>query len=577
MNIPPGRPVRWAPLGLGFLCLCLFGVYLATALRTPVAVGLWQDDAIYVATARSLAEGDGYRHIQMPSRPLQTRYPMLYPAMLSLAFLANPEYPDNLPLLLAPGAVAAAGLLLLSLYYWRRVFAAPTTLCWLAGGLAAISPVVLAFVRYTMSDLVYALLAIAALVCLDAAAPRARTRGRELAWLGLGASLVSLAVLTRSIGVTLAAAAVLTPLLRRRFADAGVVLGVLVIVAGPWWLWQAWAAAQNGSLQTALLEAPELSYGLWAPQGIEPTLRVIQQNFFRAIYSLSFYHLALPIEPVQRALSELSWRTGLVHGGCYLTLAVTGIGFWGSLRRGWRNLHTYALVYAALVIAWPFEPHRFLVPWTPFLLYFLLAGFGECATALARLAVRVRPAAVRTPPRLVRGGLLGLALSLAVLFAIEDARILGSRADRFYLRELPGGLDLTEAGELYRWLRLRTAPDAVVASAWSAGLFLNTERRSYFPWPDSDPYLRYYGRDRELRDFYGSRSASETQAIYREMQAGLVETYDRAGIDYCVDQPHWLETRVLSHIMEGNPRLFELAFQSSKKSFRVYRLRGPGR
>ncbi len=108
----PGHSLRWTKLGPALLCLCLFGLYWAVALRAPIAVGLWQDDAVYVATARSLAEGNGYRHIQMPGQPLQTRYPILYPAMLSLAFLANPEYPDNLPLLLIPGAVAAMGLLL---------------------------------------------------------------------------------------------------------------------------------------------------------------------------------------------------------------------------------------------------------------------------------------------------------------------------------------------------------------------------------------------------------------------------------------------------------------------------------
>jgi hypothetical protein len=564
----PDRSLPWAIFAVTLLSL----FYLAVAARTPLAVGLWQDDATYVANAQSLARGNGYRHDQMPSQPFQTRYPVLYPAVLSLAVLANPEYPSNLPLLLLPGALAAAGLLVLSLRYWRQVFAPPTALLWLAGGLAAFSPAVLAFVRYTMSDLVYAVLCIAALVCLDATAPRARSRTAQIGWLGLGAALAALALLTRSIGVTLAVAVVVTPLLRRRFSDAALALAVLVILAGPWWLWQWWAAAQNGPLQTAVLEAPELSYGLWAPQTVEQSLRVVQQNFFRAIYSLSFYQLALPIGPVKEALATPSWRTGLLHVGCYLISTVTLIGFLLSLRRGLRTLHLYALIYAAAVIAWPFEPHRFLIPWTPFLLYFLLSGVSWCAAGLDR-----RAAAGDLPPgrRLATRCTALLALGLAVLFSLEGTRILGSRADRYFLRELPRDLDLSEADELYRWILLNTLPSAVIASAWSAGLFLNTHRRGYFPWPDSDPYLRYYGSDRQFHDFYTSRAASEIEAIHDEMRAEIVQTYGQAGIEYYVDQPHWLEAQVLAHLIESHPHLFELLFESEKGSFCVYRLHFP--
>jgi hypothetical protein len=568
----PDRSLRWAILALALLGL----FYLAVAVRMPLAVGLWQDDATYVATAQSLARGHGYRHDQMPSQPLQTRYPALYPAFLSLAVLVNPEYPTNLPLLLLPGVLAAVGLLGLSLRYWREVFSPPTALLWLAGGLAAFSPAVLAFVRYTMSDLVYACLSIAALVCLDATAPRAQSRAAQIGWLGLGAALAALALLTRSIGVTLAVAVVVTPLLRRRFSDAALALAVLVILAGPWWLWQWWAAAQNGPLQTAVLEAPELSYGLWAPQSVEQSLRVIQQNFFRATYSLSFYQLALPIGPVREALATPSWRTGLLHLGCYLVSAATLIGFLVSLRRGLRTLHLYALIYAAAVIAWPFEPHRFLIPWTPFLLYFLLTGVltsvRGCAAGLDRRTAAGAPPLGR---RLATSCTALLALALAVLFAFEGARILGSRADRYFLRELPQDLDLGEADELYRWILLNTLPSAVFASAWSAGLFLNTHRRGYFSWPDSDPYLRYYGSDRQFFDFYTSRSPSEIKAVYDEMRAEIVQTYSEAGIEYYVDQPHWLEARVLAHIIETNPQRFERLFESSKGSFRVYRLHFP--
>ncbi|NRA00918.1 MAG: hypothetical protein HRU01_30895, partial [Myxococcales bacterium] len=56
--------------------------YWSLAVASPLAMGAWQDDAIYVATATSLASGGGYRHAEIPGEPLQAKYPIAYPALL---------------------------------------------------------------------------------------------------------------------------------------------------------------------------------------------------------------------------------------------------------------------------------------------------------------------------------------------------------------------------------------------------------------------------------------------------------------------------------------------------------------
>ena len=71
--------MRW--IGLSVLAVSAF--YMLAANLGPPAVGAWQDDAIYMVTAKSLAAGRGYRHLQIPGQPLQTKYPILYPAVLA--------------------------------------------------------------------------------------------------------------------------------------------------------------------------------------------------------------------------------------------------------------------------------------------------------------------------------------------------------------------------------------------------------------------------------------------------------------------------------------------------------------
>src|SRR5262249_60220296 len=58
--------------------------------------GGFHDDGIYVTTAKALASGNGYRIISLPGEPAETKYPPLYPFLLSLVWRAKPNFPQNL-------------------------------------------------------------------------------------------------------------------------------------------------------------------------------------------------------------------------------------------------------------------------------------------------------------------------------------------------------------------------------------------------------------------------------------------------------------------------------------------------
>ena len=58
--------------------------------------GDFHDDSIYYVTAKSLAGGGGYRIESLPGEPAQTKYPPLYPLLLSIAWKFDPQFPRNL-------------------------------------------------------------------------------------------------------------------------------------------------------------------------------------------------------------------------------------------------------------------------------------------------------------------------------------------------------------------------------------------------------------------------------------------------------------------------------------------------
>src|SRR5207248_9770976 len=81
-----------------FLLALAPSIYLAWQWRTMPHLGFYHDDGIYWVSAKSLAEGHGYRILSLPNQPLQTKYPPLFPALLALVWKVNPAFPANLPL-----------------------------------------------------------------------------------------------------------------------------------------------------------------------------------------------------------------------------------------------------------------------------------------------------------------------------------------------------------------------------------------------------------------------------------------------------------------------------------------------
>lgn len=80
---------RWVAAALFLLVLAL-GQQLMVG-----AVGGYHDDGIYLSTARALAEGRGYRLVNLPGEPPQTKYPILYPAALAAVWRLAPSLPEG--------------------------------------------------------------------------------------------------------------------------------------------------------------------------------------------------------------------------------------------------------------------------------------------------------------------------------------------------------------------------------------------------------------------------------------------------------------------------------------------------
>ncbi|MEE8475514.1 MAG: hypothetical protein V3T01_09205 [Myxococcota bacterium] len=505
--------------------------------------------------------------MEIPGEPLQTKYPILYPALLAIGFLLRPDYPDNLTLLRIPGALMAAGFVVLSGLYLDRVLGGRRAWVFLAVSLAALSPEILSLVRVIMSDLPHACISIAALLCLDlgkGATPREGRDRPRLAWAGL---LIGAAMLTRSIGLTLAIAAPLTLLFRRRFADAALVFGVAVLTALPWWIWQIGAATANGAMQTSPIEAYDLNYGLWLPSDPGQLWLVARQNFFRAIFGLTYFQFAAPGQWATEAIATPSWRTIAFHGVCYAAAALMITGFFVSARRRLQTIHVYAVLYGGAVIIWPFEPYRFLVAWTPFLIYFTLTGLRSLSSWLRFSGRTIHPRWLVEAP----AGLL--CALLFVWFIREDARILASNDDRFYI--LRTYYDRSDHAELTQWLRDHTRDGDVLASNDTADLFLAVGRQVRDTTPGIDLVGLCCGADRRWREFYALSGASELRALVDRASPHLPGLFRGGDIAYYVQHGEGGTAAPMERLIGEKRTWFEPVFRTRHRAYRVFRVTVP--
>src|SRR5579872_3295979 len=223
---------------MGRKALAMTILFLALA---PAARMAWQaremphfghlhDDSIYFVCAKSLAQGDGYRILSLPAEPFQTKYPPLWPLILACIWKIDPRFPENLKLATLLGWLMLPVLVFFAWRWFRAVgfgLAPRTAMC----AILALSPWVVFLSTTIMSELIFSILLLAAMLAIG----RAQVSPSRAVVAGLVASA---AYLVKTAALPLLLAGPLWLILRRKYRAAGVMLfSMLPAVV----LWTSWA------------------------------------------------------------------------------------------------------------------------------------------------------------------------------------------------------------------------------------------------------------------------------------------------------------------------------------------------
>jgi hypothetical protein len=429
--------VDWLPKVLLAALVPVYAVYLLAP-----AFGYMHDDGIYLLTAQSLAQKGSYTILSLPTEPAQSKYPVLYPALLSVFW----QLSDNIKTVAMLGKVFS--FVCFSVWVWlmRRealqVFGVEQWANWLVVLVAAANWCIF-FATGNLPDMPFALLTwLAILTVRNYAAQQERWGLVVMAGMMAGGVL-----LMRTTGLALAGACALA-LLRVRWWAAAVFLATTSIVVAPWILWQMRQSIPSDVVQLYYSRGSYALGNVLGGYSLEQILDVMGTNLL--ILTVSIF------SPVENLPPMLGWIPGAV------AVSIMGYGWYKRLRAEWSVETIWVGLYVALLLAWIWPPQKYIMPAIPLLLIFGIEGLRR---------VEWKESTRRAFPALL--GACGiLAVSLTYIGAYHTWRngtpAVGTvDSDRW---------EKTIA--IADWIRAHTAPGDVIASNLDPVIYALSGRKS---------------------------------------------------------------------------------------------------
>jgi 4-amino-4-deoxy-L-arabinose transferase-like glycosyltransferase len=456
------------------LC-CILVMYFVSVLRfSPAALfGTTEDDSLYFSSAKAIANQQGYILPSVPGTPVATKYPILYPWILSWVWRWNPSFPSNLTGAVALTAAFGVVFLVSCFLFLRRLKGIGDSAALLLTFFTALHPVVLYYSANVLSDIPFAALAFTAMLAADQAM-RPNAVGAKTAGCAI---LTGLSILMRAFGIPVAAGILAAAAARRAWRQIVIFCGVLApFGAATVWRWVFTRSTVPPG--TAAVPRQPGFVGVWtyytSYQGFwklsVPNAHILwamlKNNAIFILHSPSDYFLAPLL--TRHTIVSLS-----------LMFLVTAGIFSGMVRqsqdRGWKSIHWVLPFYMALILVWNFpDAYRYSLLFLPLFaggLWFEAKHFLTITyTTITKSQARIE----RTLAGILAFGVVALICALAWNYVRGARRVTADIVnDRSIL--------LVDKREAYQWLSCCTSRDAVVIAYEDASLYLYSNRQSIRP------------------------------------------------------------------------------------------------
>jgi hypothetical protein len=498
------------PIRLLIVCILLIPsiLYLWPQSDVPTFCDL-HDDCIYFVSAKSLADGGGYRIASLPGEPAQTKYPPLYPLLLSLAWRVNPEFPANLTLAVWISWLALPALLMgLASLYPRLGLSGWRT--WILLALIAVNPYTITFSSKLLSEILFMALFVGVLILAE----RALQKGDDWRTPAAAGIVMGVAYLARSAGIVALGTMPLYFVLRKQPRKAAVFFFcMLPFVAG----WMAWARLHEvtttdpalmyyvdyASYQALNVSFADLPVVLW--KNLDGLLSGLGSLVFPRVFDSLFMKILAQVI----AVAMIAGVVRLVRRGQAVNYAL------------------FALGSSLLLAIWHFPPNeRFVFPLFPLALAGLLVELEHLAEML-KAGIRHKDRSQRVAAVML-GSFIVLILCAGLAVQIYMSRVYLPESAQLYRAK-------RDAQTLaFQWIKKNTPESTAVVSLRDPLFYLQTGRHAI-----TRPVLPmfWYREDREaviesfrtLAPF--ARSHQLEYVYYAGLDFGAMSEEDQTKVD----------------------------------------------
>ena len=496
--------MTWKSIAI-LLVACAPSAWLAWSYRDLPRIGELHDDGIYLISAKSLIDGQGYRILSLPGQPAQTKYPPLYPLYLSMLWRWGPAFPAMLPWAMLLQWVFIPLMIGLSAIYYARHG--------LHAALAAMlgfNAYVLAFGTSLFTEIPFTGLL---LLCLLLGEKR---------WALTAGIIAGLAYLTRTAALPLA---ISFPLYYWLAGERKNSLRFLAGMTPAILAWMAWSAGhRNHSGDLVNIEATNYLAYQFLNVTWDTLPMVVWKNLDQLLLGIGAF--AIP-------KTELNFFTKIV------TLVVGLVMVSGMVRLyregRMRAYIGYAILSSAILLVWHFPPNeRFTLPLLPLCLAALFVETRHLRAMIRQ--VMAKPA----KDQKIAGGLIAAVTVIAIIFSVS--RHLESDFSVIPAGYEQGRLDLAEKREAYRWMDQHLPPEARVLAYDDPTLYLFTGRysihrvipTSYWYREDQKATVQFF---REIDRYAGEREFHYLYVNESDFRRDLAEEEKTAAMEALRQHP----------------------------------------
>lgn len=398
------------------IAAAVFTLYI---LRLDSVAGLYVDDGWYVLLAKAVAQGDGYRLISSAAVAILPAFPPGFPMLLAPVFALNPNFPDNVLWLKAVSIAAMFGVGAMSYLFLVRYRETPRPLAAVVALITVLTPAFVFLATSTvMAECAFTLGQMGMVLAVERAA-RIDNAVRARLTIGLAAALGVATLLIRASGLAPLLAAGIYLGLRRGWRSVLTFAAVAAVCYLPWGVYanahrptHADRVAHGGSIAYAygdllmMREGGDASSGRAAfgdlPARVVANLAHVFGRDLGALILPTAYRGA---DESGQEVFSLSGRTGLragsMGGGAAIAWvssalsAIAIVGFAVAVRRRLTVVELMVPLTIAMVSTVSVRTFRYLLPLTPFVVFYVLSGIDIIAAAIRRTGTTQMGSAMR--------------------------------------------------------------------------------------------------------------------------------------------------------------------------------------